>query len=143
MKEEKDKINLKHCSIKIPIYEDNLELYYGSGSDFKSVIERKYNETFYNLDAYCNGYSAMLEKVSGEFVNIHMVLFINDNSNILGYSEINTIHHESIHIAWYILDRVGVKVEKNNHESLTYLEGYLAKIVCDKINKWKKQQTNI
>jgi hypothetical protein len=138
MKEEKNIIELKHKSINIPIYGDNLELYYGDGSAFKTFVENKYNETFENLDSYCTGYSAMLEKTSGKFVNIHMVLFVNNNYNVLEYNYVHTVHHESIHVAWNILDRVGVRIDGSNHESLTYLESYIAEVVCNQIEKWKK-----
>jgi len=35
------------------------------------------------------------------------------------------IYHECLHAAWYALDNAGVQIDVNNHEVLTYLQGYL------------------
>lgn len=37
------------------------------------------------------------------------------------------IYHESLHMAYYILESVGIKHDVNNHEVLCYLQGYIAK----------------
>lgn len=37
---------------------------------------------------------------------------------------ISTIAHELIHACWFILDSVGIKIQEDNHEALTYLQGY-------------------
>lgn len=40
---------------------------------------------------------------------------------------IDAISHEACHMTWFILDNVGVEVDAENHESFTYLLGYLVK----------------
>lgn len=37
------------------------------------------------------------------------------------------IAHECIHAAFHVLDHVGITVDNNNHEALTYLVGFLQK----------------
>ncbi|QPB11393.1 hypothetical protein [Providencia phage Kokobel2] len=49
-----------------------------------------------------------------------------------------TISHESVHIAWRVLDRAGVKVDVDNHEALSYLVGWFA----EKINDYRTQLTS-
>lgn len=46
-----------------------------------------------------------------------------------------TIAHECIHMAYHILDSVGVVIEPNNHEALTYLVSFLQREVTAKLNK--------
>ena len=46
-----------------------------------------------------------------------------------------TIHHEAVHCAWDILDQRGVGVEHKNHEALTYLADYIAKIIKKQLHK--------
>lgn len=39
----------------------------------------------------------------------------------------NAVSHEALHMTWFILDNVGVGIDADNHESSTYLLGYLVK----------------
>ena len=36
-----------------------------------------------------------------------------------------TCAHESVHVSWDILDRVGVKITPDNHEAQAYLVDYI------------------
>lgn len=134
--EEKNNIKIKR--IPIPIYGDKVELFYGSNDAFIEVIRDKYKYTFDNFDSYVNGYSCVLEKTTGKYTDILMIIFIREDVIPGTRDKIHTIHHESIHVAWNILGRVGVKIDEDNHETLTHLEGYIASKVYDQIEKWKK-----
>lgn len=48
------------------------------------------------------------------------------------YSDTVTAH-ETIHLAWGILERVGIKVSFANHEALTYLQGVIMDLIKKKI----------
>lgn len=128
---------LRHKRILIPIYSHIVELYYGDGKDFEDTILKKYNCSFDNFDRYTNGYSAILEKNTGKYDELHLILFLSSFDNP-DKKLVHTIHHEAIHTAYFILDRVGVKISEDNHETLTYLSGYIAQEVDDQIDKWKK-----
>ena len=47
---------------------------------------------------------------------------------------IPTLCHESIHAAWGILDRAGIKCEVENHEQLAYLSGHIVEQFLKKID---------
>lgn len=131
--------NIKIKRIHIPIYEDKVELFYGDNDAFLDVVRDKYRVTFDNFDRYVTGYSFILEKDRGKYTDILMGLFIREPMIQGQKKQIHTIHHESIHVAWNILDRIGVKIDESNHEALTYLEGYIADKVYEQIEEWKKQ----
>jgi len=136
--EEKDKVELKYKRIPIPIYGDNVELYYGKPDDFSDMLLKKYKCTLDNFSGYCQGYSCILERTTGKITHMHMMLFISSDVVMSSYKTIFTLHHESIHVAWNILDRVGVRINEGNHEALTYLTEYIASRADEMIEKWKK-----
>lgn len=43
-----------------------------------------------------------------------------------------TLAHEIVHAAMFVLDRAGVKIDADNDEALAYLVGYLTR----EVNKW-------
>ena len=53
---------------------------------------------------------------------------------------IETIFHESLHTAWYVLDNHGIKIDIDNHETLTYLQGYLANEIIKYSKKYLKKK---
>lgn len=81
----------------------------------------------------------ILESTRGKYIDQHIVFYIKDREIPGGKKKIHTIHHEAIHAAWFILDNAGAKLSEDNHEPLTYLEGYIAEKVDDIIEKWKKR----
>lgn len=56
----------------------------------------------------------------------------------------DTVTHECIHAAWDVLDWAGIKVDRDNHEALAYVAGFIAgkvdqlKKVHDVKKIWKK-----
>jgi len=134
-----EKNNIKYKRIYIPVYGDRLELFYGSGEEFIDILKSKFKCTVDNFDAYTQGYSCFLEKQTGKYTDILMLIFIREDMMPGAMHYVHTVHHESIHVAWNILERVGVKVDEANHEALTYLEGYIASKVYDQIEKWKSK----
>ena len=135
--EEKDFNNMKFM---VPMYDWPIDLYYGKPSKVKQYLAEKFNIEFDTFDDYCNGYTAIMEKHGRKHKEINMFFFVNSlDPRSLGLKDVvHTIHHESIHSAWFILDYIGIKIDADNHEALTYLEGYIASRVYDQISKWKK-----
>jgi len=133
-----EKTILEYKRISIPVYGDIVELYYGEPDDFSDMLLKKYKCTLDNFNGYCQGYSCILEKTTGKITNIMMVLFVSSDVLPSSLKKVHTIHHEAIHVAWNILDRVGIKIDESNHEALTYLSGYIASRADEQIDKWKK-----
>lgn len=44
---------------------------------------------------------------------------------VLDHCTMQVLCHESIHAAFHVLDRVGIKVDADNHEALTYLTDWI------------------
>lgn len=133
--------NFKNIKFMVPMYEWPIDLYYGTPAEVKEHIATKYNLEFHTFDDYCLGYTAVMEKFGKKHKELNMFFFItNKDPKLLGAKDIvHTIHHEAIHTSWFILDYVGVKVDADNHEALTYLECFIAEKVYDQITKWKKE----
>jgi len=53
----------------------------------------------------------------------------------------STVWHESLHLAWYYLDILGVDVDYENHEVLAYTQEHVAKNIFECIAKYKKATT--
>jgi len=49
----------------------------------------------------------------------------------------DAVYHEALHAAFYVLGFRGVKVDPNNHESLTYLQGFIAEKCYEAFQKAK------
>lgn len=137
---EEKEIKLWSCAINIPIYGNIINLYYGDPNEFVDAIKNKYKCRFDNFDNFCEGYCAFLEKTAGKYTEQHIVFYIKNTEIPGNKKKIHTIHHEAIHAAWFILDNAGIKLGEDNHEPLTYLEGYIAEKVDDIIEKWKKKK---
>ncbi len=134
--------NFKNYKFMVPMYGWPIDLYYGKASDVKEYVENKWGVCFDNFDGYCNGYTSIMGKLCKNHKELNMFFFISSETEKFspesGVNGIHTIHHEAIHCAWFILDYVGVHISEENHEALTYLEGYIAKTVHNKILQWKK-----
>lgn len=83
---------------------------------------------YYGIDmsksAFGEGYSATFENQSGQLAFAMMVPE--------HYCE-ETVYHEALHIAWFVLDEAGVKVTADNHEMLAYMQGSIAHMVKAKL----------
>jgi len=70
------------------------------------------------------GYVATMQHSSGRMAFLMMLSEI--------FCE-ETLYHEALHMAWDLLDYAGVKLTAKNHETLAYLQGYIAKTVKAKL----------
>lgn len=103
------------------IYVDALDAEIGIFTDRKALkswfIERGLTDQAETTeDEVNNGLAFHVEDPKG---GPHFVVFLPDDVPIL------TIAHEALHIAWYLLEFKGVKVDMNNHEALAYLQQYV------------------
>lgn len=106
---------------KLPIYNVPYSVYVGD--DMKKVckqIEKDFPGTDMSPDynAPVAGYAmTMLNHKTGDRNFILIVLICNDFANRI----YTTASHEAIHMAYFMLDLVGITVDPQNHEALTYV----------------------
>lgn len=58
------------------------------------------------------------------------------------YYNASEVIHESIHAAWDVLDAVGVKVSRSNHEALAYLADYIGGFVFEWMDSYVEEMEN-
>jgi hypothetical protein len=98
------------------------------------AFDSKAMQKKFNLDDMSGNHCAEVFKITRDdgYQSICMV-FRKDHFS----QEILT--HESVHVAWRVLDIVGIEVNSENHEALAYVAGWFAeevnKIYFKKIKK--------
>ena len=109
--------------IFVPIYKATVEVYICDESkDISETMKRLYD---YDHDStYTDAISMRIAYKS----KLAFCLFLVD-----GKTKVSQIAHESLHLAWYILDHCNVEVDKHNQEALAYLIEYL----CEEVLKSK------
>lgn len=112
--------------IKVPIFDREIRFYY---CEYNEITKIYGEDAFF----YADGITAGVESPDGNF---HHVVWINadDHHNIA-----ETIAHEAVHVAYYILSDIGQEHDTDNHEILAYLVGYLVAQFDNAINKRKKK----
>ncbi len=111
--ENKSRKNTKPCILKVPIYEIEIEAYTHS-----EAFEKYYKRAGINISstgANLLGYAWDIEDKNGDIRFLLCIPDIYDNKTIL------TIVHEVDHIAWMVLNYVGIQPTYNEHECHTYL----------------------
>ena len=102
--------------IEIPVYKTYVELYAFETIDTsRGLLEHKYKNTKFDIKENSLGYSTWF-KNKGE--NKFIIVITNETN-------VATIAHECVHLTWYILESVGVKVNLENHEAQAYLLEYI------------------
>ncbi len=76
---------------------------------FSDSVESLQKLTKVKYDDDCGGFTIGIVNDLGHF---HVVVFADTQTALV---------HESIHAAWRVLDQCGVRIDAENHESLTYL----------------------
>jgi len=79
-------------------------------------------------EGYVNSTAACVVDIDG----CDLALFWPERYNI------NTVSHESVHMAYNILSRCGVRVSARNHESLAYLVGW----IVDQVDEFYQELIN-
>lgn len=112
---------------KVPIFYDSQVLVFFDKKKFMSWLDKETTHPSSKVE-YVGGYS--------------MWNTLKDETHFAVYTPphcIPTIYHESLHIAWYILDNHGVTVDAGNHEALTYMQGFVAKRIIKAAEKYNKE----
>lgn len=115
-------MNIKR--IHIPLYNTTFLTAVGSKQDFADHVIVKYKTDVSN---------DLLDMDAGVFFldakhNYQDCLVFLEEETL----EPSTLVHEMIHMSWFILDRVGIKIDVNNHEAQTYLVEFLVNEITKK-----------
>lgn len=99
----------------------NFPLYPGKFVIVFSNSPKKVNKLVKFKDTYVYGHS-----IEGEYKG-HYAYFMILNFHYSGGSKISngTVAHESVHIAMFLMERIGSKIDFNNPEPFTYLVGWI------------------
>jgi hypothetical protein len=116
-------------TIKIPIYNDVVNVLIGNVVKTAKELDDMYNGSDISsmIDGSVLAFSTQLKKLKDNV--FHNFLLIDSNAVDV------IIYHESLHIAYWILGDSHVKISVENHESLAYLQGYIAEEIIKLLNK--------
>lgn len=115
--------------IEIPLYRATVELHIGdSNKTIKNAIHR-YGNDAEQLVKYENSWCFTTWFQTSKYESC-FIMSINPKISI------EDIYHEALHMAYYVLHDARVKTNVDNHETLCYLQGYIA----EKIRKIKATQ---
>jgi hypothetical protein len=117
----------KFFKLKTPPFNGTINVWYGEFKDIAEDIEKRHQGTDF-LELIGRGTVATvirLQVEEGEAVCMMLSPEIKNNAKYL--------IHECLHAAWFVLDNVGVDVDVDNHEVLSYLQGYLYERIVKKL----------
>lgn len=100
--------------LHIPIYEQVIYLF----DSFKD--HDRWVQKYLGCDHEARDIVGAVDYYENEEGTIIVTLTVQDK-------DIFTVLHESIHAAWEVLGKAGVKVDSDNQEPLAYLSEYIAK----------------
>lgn len=120
--------------IKVPIYNIDIELYYGDMENILPIVQGEFSSALM-IDEYTAAYTTLAERKHNGVFSKKIVIIIST-----GKESLFVIHHESIHAAMFILQWVGVKITQSKHEELCYLVTYIAESINDNIFKWQNNK---
>lgn len=113
--------------ITIPIFNYGIKVLYGNTNEIADKLENYHDGLSCGNERTNKGtYLVVSDKKTGMQYDYMIISDDGDES---------TIYHESLHLAWEILDRIDIEINSNNHEVLAYLQEYIAKEVINIINK--------
>ena len=112
----------KYERLDIPIINSNVDIWY---CEDYGILEKDMC-VHYNLNS----------KILNLMPYSHVLMDGDNIVCVLRTNSKNTIVHECVHIAWYLLHTIHVNIDVNNHEIQAYLVDYLyEKIVEFVFNK--------
>ena len=120
-------VKLIHEKIKLELFHGEYEVVVGSKmSDMIEHLETTYKGVVFPEDAvHTSGYTALINSSHG----VGLFVLIQTDKNFLKISNNRTIYHEAVHLSWYILDALGITIDRHNHE----IQAYLVEDIIEKI----------
>lgn len=104
--------------IDVPIYNATVVVYLSDEHNIKQDIKNTYNVSIPKIYGDCGGSFNIETNVGTRYI-----LWV-DTFNQTD-KRLSTFHHESIHIANFILSDVGVETSVDNDEALAYLSEFV------------------
>lgn len=123
--------------IKIPIYRQVLYILIGDSEENANLINNTHADNIDKVSASSDerGFTWSSDfKVGNETFKRFYISFEDKEKGC----DKTTVEHETLHLSWFILDYVGVKISPKNHEAQTYLYEYLLQQIRLEITKDNK-----
>lgn len=118
-----------HHIINIPLYNSRVDLYVvNSVKDIDEVYENKWPGIKSEVSSSTVAHALWAHN---KFID-NFALFIVDGEATYAH-----IAHEVLHITYYMMDFLGIKVDSHNHEAQAYLLEYLVRKVSETCEKQK------
>ena len=119
-----------------PNYEFRLPIFNG-GRVLVFFDAKKYNDWQEKAGLEISDITSSLGLSSWSIVNDkHRFIIFTDPKDI------HTIYHECLHTAWNILHYHNITVNIDNHESLAYVQNYLAEKIEKAAEKYNREENN-
>jgi hypothetical protein len=109
--------------ITIPIFNYGVKILYGDTNDIADKLE-EYHEGLSCGNERTNKGTYLVVTNKKDGIQYDYMIISDD-------SDESTIYHESLHLAWEVLDRIDIEISPDNHEILAYLQEYIAKEVIN------------
>lgn len=128
------KTKLKRFKIPIDIFDTEVQVWVGDIRECAKDAEKRYPGKYLE-----KGINYPVDAVAfGGHYNTDLRVF----GILLSYdSAFGSIFHESLHVAWFILDNIGIEIDSYNNEILAYLQEFIAKKLMDKLKVIRLTQT--
>ena len=98
--------------------------------EYSKGCDEALNELYYCEDSNGIAFMPSIQYEEGKRVRIACI--------VVEEYDVPVLLHETVHIAWQVLDESGINISKNNHEILAYLIQYISKIIWSEVEKTQK-----
>jgi hypothetical protein len=114
----------KKFSVPIDVFHTDVEVFITD--DIHATCEKldidnndKRNKIAETITGFEDALSIYVNKFKGGMVYKRFIVLLSPDA-----TDVEVVH-ECLHTAWHILNHKGIYVEVDNHEALSYLQGYL------------------
>lgn len=108
---------MKIVKVKVPLYKNKVTFAITPDQEEAKVYFKKNGV---NVSNWPETASAMTWTKEGYYVFCYL-------PGLRSPDHLSMVCHELIHVAWHMLQDVGVTIAHDNHEALTYLVSYLSR----------------
>lgn len=119
---------MREKTIFIPIWNYESILIYGTPEDISTYLEDKHKGL--DISKYIGDYGNHFKVTDNNLKDSYDYLIIYE-----GYNN-HTVYHESLHLAWEVLNSRMVEVDYDNQEPLAYLMDFISNEVLIQLNEW-------
>lgn len=109
--------------VHIPIYDQDIEVFYGSVEQYRNYISQKHNHLI-QANSYTEG--STTELVVPGYRNLYVWFNSSHVKKEDTQKIVKIISHELVHVTDKVLHYADIKDDRKNNEARAYLTGFLA-----------------